>query len=42
MYKLFVDTNPKLIDFSSDLLDTTLETLRLKNGDEIIAENKSK
>ncbi|VDI18321.1 ubiquitin carboxyl-terminal hydrolase 40 [Mytilus galloprovincialis] len=36
------DTNPKLIDFSSDLLDTTLETLRLKNGDEIIAENKSK
>ncbi|CAG2202906.1 USP40 [Mytilus edulis] len=36
------DTNPKLIDFSSDLLDTTLETLRLKNGDEIIAEDKSK
>ncbi|XP_052095912.1 ubiquitin carboxyl-terminal hydrolase 40-like isoform X2 [Mytilus californianus] len=35
------DTNPKLIDFSSDLLDTTLETLRLKNGDEIIVEDKS-
>lgn len=34
------DTNPKWMEFTNDLLDTTLEMLKFKDGDEIIVEDK--
>jgi len=36
----FLDTNPKWIEFTNDLFDTTLEMLKFKDGDEIIVEDK--
>jgi hypothetical protein len=40
MLLVYLDNNPKWIEFTNDLLNTTLEMLKFKDGDEIIVEDK--